>query len=83
VFFLTEARRRAQAAAAAAAMSTNVSFAIIDLIFQRFDFIIQRFDGKKSKSKRKRNNSVLPQIIRENKGEWFGMMYLLGAIRRL
>jgi hypothetical protein len=21
--------------------------------------------------------------IRENKGEWFGMMYLLGAIRRL
>ena len=37
----------------------NVSFLII-LIFQRFDFIIQRFDGKRSKQKRKINFLVLP-----------------------
>ena len=43
----------------AAVMKTyvKVSFLII-LIFQRFDLIIQRFDGKRSKQKRKVNVSV-------------------------
>ena len=45
----------------AAAMKTYVKVSFLILIFQRFDFIIQRFDGKRSKQKRKVNVLVLPE----------------------
>ena len=45
---------------AARKTNVNVSFLII-MIFQRFDFIIQGFDGKRSKQKRKVNHSVPPK----------------------
>ena len=45
----------------AAAMKTYVKVSFLILIFQRFDFIIQRFDGKRLK--RKVNLLVLPLCI--------------------
>ena len=52
----------------------NVSFLII-LIFQRFDFIIQSFDGKRSKQKRKVNFLLQPAYIYWVKNKYFVGIY--------